>query len=389
MRNLTFETTSQNPRNGKIAVFSVGHLVNDLYMNQIQVLIPFWVLVGLSVSQGGFLVAAFTITSSLIQPFFGLLSDRKSYRWLIFCGTAWMAILLSLMGLTNNFLLLLLLAAVAGVGTAAFHPQASSMVAQYSGNRKSFSQAIFIAAGNVGWAITPLLFVPLVHHSGLKITPFFAVPGLLMSFLLWITVRKQAPVIQAQNTSVPILPALKRNAKELTTILLIVALRSLTYFSLIAFLPLYLHQRGVSLVISSRLVSLMLLTGSIGGLIGGFMADKYGRRRILVVSLLLATPLFYLFLVGEGWLSILFLALAGACLLATFSVTVTAAHRVISNNAGLASGLMLGFGTGIGGLGVGLMGVLADSAGMSVAIYSLICLPLLAGLLGFRLKTID
>ena len=105
----------------KIGIFSAGHLVNDLYMNQIQVLIPFWIIAGLSAAQGGFLVAAFTISSSLLQPLFGILSDRKSYRWLIFCGTAWMTILLSLMGLTHNYLLLFTLAMLAGLGAAAFH----------------------------------------------------------------------------------------------------------------------------------------------------------------------------------------------------------------------------------------------------------------------------
>jgi FSR family fosmidomycin resistance protein-like MFS transporter len=391
MRNISSSTSlpvAIKPQRGKIAALSTGHLINDLYMNQIQALMPFLVLVGFSISQGGFLVSAFTITSSLVQPLFGSLSDRKNYHWLIFCGTAWMAVLLSLMGLTQNYLLLLLLASLAGLGTAAFHPQASAMVAQCSGNRKSFAQAVFIASGNVGWALTPLLFVPVVQHSGLKITPVFAIPGLLISVVLWFVSRKRDTARETKSKS-PILPVLKQNAKELTTILLIVAFRSLTYFSLIAFLPLYLKQQDVSLVSSSRLVSLMLFTGSIGGLIGGFLADKYGRRYILIVSLTLATPLFYLFLICHGWLSIVFLALAGAFLLATFSVTVTAAHRIISNNTGLASGLMLGVGTGIGGLGVGLMGILADTTGMSVAIYTLICLPLLAGLLGFRLKTID
>jgi MFS transporter, FSR family, fosmidomycin resistance protein len=389
MATKVMTTTVMKPQVGKIGLLSAGHLVNDLYMNQIQVLIPFWVLAGLSVSQGGFLVAAFTVTSSLVQPVFGMLSDRKNYRWLIFCGTAWMSVLLSLMGLSTNYLLLLLLASLAGLGTAGFHPQASAMVAACSANSKSFVQAVFIAAGNVGWALTPLLFVPLILSFGMRGSLFFAIPGLVMSLLLWAVSRKAVFAAKASIAQPPVWPVLKTNARELTTILLIVAFRSLTYFSLIAFLPLYLKQQNVSLVTSSRMVSLMLFAGSIGGLIGGFIADKYGRRIILIVSLGLATPLFALFLMTQGWLSIFFLALGGACLLATFSVTVTAAHKVIRNNAGLASGLTLGFGTGIGGLGVGLMGILTDKAGINITIYCLVALPLLAGSLGFRLKTID
>ncbi len=373
----------------KIGIFSAGHLVNDLYMNQIQVLIPFWVLAGLTAAQGGFLVAAFTISSSLLQPVFGILSDRKSYRWLIFCGTVWMTILLSLMGLTHNYLLLFTLAMLAGLGTAAFHPQASKMVAQCSGSQKSFAQAVFIAAGNVGWALTPLCFVPLVNHYGMSISPYFIIPGLLISLLLWIISRNRTFVVTESKAKAPIWSTLKGHRHELTRILLIVALRSLTYSSLIAFLPLYLKEHHVPLVTSSQMLSFMLFTGSIGGLVGGFLADKYGRRLILITSLTLTTPLYILFLMTQGWLSIFFLGIAGAFLLATFSVTVTAAHKVIRNNAGLASGLTLGFGQGIGGLGVGIMGIVADTAGFDITIYCLIALPLLASLLCIKLKNID
>lgn len=389
MKNNDAMTVPQKPQTFKIGIYSLGHLVNDLYMNQIQVLIPFWVLAGLSAAQGGFLVAVFTISSSLVQPLFGMLSDRKSYQWLTFCGTAWMAVLLSFMGLTNNYILMFTLALFAGIGTAAFHPQASTMVSKYSGDRKSFAQAIFIAFGNIGWAVTPLLLVPLVSKFGISISPFFAIPGLIMSFLLWYISRKRTYNIQNKKIQTPAWPTIKKHSHELTNILLIVALRSLTYSSLIAFLPLYLKQHSVSLVAGSRMVSLMLFTGSIGGLIGGYMADKYGRKLILTTSLLLTTPLYVLFLITHGWISIFFLAIAGACLLATFSITVTAAQKVIQNNAGLASGLTLGFGQGIGGLGVGIMGIVADNAGFDITIYCLIALPLLAGLIGFRLKNID
>ncbi len=192
-----------------------------------------------------------------------------------------------------------------------------------------------------------------------------------------------------KRISQPAWPAIKENSRELTKILLIIALRSLAYAGLIAYLPLYLKAHGTSLVESSRMISLMLFTGSIGGLIGGFMADKYGRKPILVISLALTTPLYALFLITHGWISITFLAIAGAFLLATFSITVTAAQKIISHNTGLASGLTLGLGQGIGGLGVGLIGLLADHVGFSIAIYCLCVLPLIASLFGLNLKKID
>lgn len=368
----------------QIAVLSLGHLTNDMYMNQIQVMIPYMVLAGLSVGKGAFLVSLFTISSSLLQPVFGYLSDKRSQSWLVFTGTLWMSVLLGFLGLTSDYMWMMIIATLAGLGTAAFHPQASAMIASCSEKRKTFVQAIFIASGNIGWALTPLLAVPLINRYGVSVTPVFMIPGLVMSVSLWIASYRISPQPR-QHTPAHWEPLLKKQRQELIKIMLIVALRSLTYFSLISFLPLYLHQRGTSLITGSRLMFLMLFAGSLGGLLGGFLADKYGRKRVTMVSLCMTSPLFYLFLTSSGVLSLVFLALAGAFLLATFSVTVTLAHRVIVRNTGLASGLMLGFGTGIGGLGVGLMGMIADYAGVSFAVHLLIWLPLLAGLSAFRL----
>jgi FSR family fosmidomycin resistance protein-like MFS transporter len=336
-------------------------------------------------SKGAFLVSVFTITSSLLQPVFGLISDKHGRQWLVFVGTFWMALMLGLLGLTSNYMLLITLSALGGLGTAAFHPQASAMVASCSQSRKTFVQAIFIASGNVGWALAPLLFVPVIQHYGIGSTPFLMIPGVVISFLLWLLTRNIQLTAKNKNSG-NALAVLLQNKTELSKIMLVVAFRSLTYFSLISFLPIYLQQKGIPLVSGSRMVFIMLFTGSLGGLLGGFLADKYSRRMVIVASLLLAPPFFYLFTITGGWLSSVFLGLAGAFLLATFSVTVAAAHNIIKNNAGLASGLTLGFGTGIGGLGVGLMGVIADHFGVSLVINILILLPVVAAVIGFSLK---
>jgi len=380
------QTAEKRSRAGRVIALSAGHLVNDMYMNQLQVMIPFLVLAGISLSRGAFLVSLFTITSSLVQPVFGYYSDRKSNAWMIYTGTLWMAVLLGFIGIAPNYRLMMLIAILAGLGTAAFHPQASALVATCTQTRKTFVQAIFIASGNVGWALTPLLAVPLMNRFGVSASLLFMVPGIIISIILW-RYSRNLPVVDGRKRTADFFPLLKLHFPELFKIMGIVALRSLTYFSFISFLPIYLHQKGMSLTTGSRLIFLMLFTGSIGGLAGGFMADRYGRRLIAIVSLCVASPLFVMFLLTSGLTSIVFLALAGAFLLATFSVTVTLAHNVIKNNAGMASGLMLGFGTGIGGLGVGLMGLLAEHVGVKIVIDILVWLPLLAGLLSFRLKS--
>jgi MFS transporter, FSR family, fosmidomycin resistance protein len=381
----TISISAGKQHNGRLFSLSLAHLINDLYMNQLQVLLPYFVLAGLSVSRGAFLVSVFTITSSLVQPVFGLYSDNKNRQWLVYTGTLWMAVLLGLVGLSQNYSLLLVIVAFAGLGTAAFHPQASAMAAACSEKRKTFSQAIFIASGNVGWALTPLLFVPLVERHSLAVTPVFIIPGVIAAIVLWFTTRNiQAPV-KIKSTEA-VWPEVKKSWKELAKLMAVVALRSLTYFSLISFLPLYLKEKNISLISGSRLVFLMLFTGSIGGLIGGFLADKYSKKSVITISLLVASPLFYLFTITSGFVSDLALAFAGAFLLASFSVTVMAAQKALNKNVAFASGLTVGFGTGMGGLGVGLVGILAENMGVAFAVNILIWFPVLGGLLGLLIK---
>ena len=370
---------------GRIFSLCLAHLFNDAYMNYLQTLLPFMVDTGLGVGKGAFLISAFTITSSLLQPVSGYLVDQKNQRWMVYTGTIWMAALLGLVGVLKGYPLLILTVTLAGLGTAAFHPQASAMVTAVSGQRKGFFQAVFVASGNAGWALTPLLVVPFVQKFGLEMTPSFMLPGILVAVLLWFAAP--AGIAEKEKTVPPFLWISLRPVRiELTKLVLVVAFRSLTYFSLVAFLPLYLRERDIPLLTGSRLLSLMLFAGVVGGVVGGYLSDLFGRKAVIVGSLTLASPLFFLFLNTSGPLGTLLLGLAGAALLASFSVTIVVAQEFMHRSAAMAAGLMLGFGIGIGGLGVGVMGLLAEHLGLRFTIHMLVWFPLLAGLFGLSLQ---
>jgi len=376
--------SEETARQGRIAALSIAHMFNDWYMNFIQTLLPFFVAAGMGVGKGAFLVSAFTTTSSLLQPVFGYLADRRGQRWMVYVGTLWMAVMLGFLGTTGNYPMLMGLALLSGFGTAAFHPQAAAMVGALSGRNKGWHLSLFSAAGNIGWALTPLIMVPVVKSQGLEITPVFMLPGIVVALLLWLV----APNVRKAEAKArePLLPALRAAWAELTKVVLIVSLRSLAYFGLIAFLPLFLQTKDISLTQSSRLLFLMLFSGAMGGMLGGRLSDRFGRKAVIVGSLAASTPLFLLFQHAQGPVAIVLLCCAGAALLASFSVTVALAQELISRNAAMASGLTLGFGIGIGGLGVGAVGVLIERAGVDYAITLLALCPLAAGLLALMLK---
>ena len=379
-------TTSQ-VKWGTISVLSLAHLLNDMCTNFLPQLLPFLIATqGFSVTAGATLVAAFTISSSLLQPVFGYLVDQKGQRWLVYVGTLWMSLLLGVTGLLPGYPLLLLVSALAGLGTAAFHPQAAAMVGQASGNRKGFVLAAFIALGNLGLATSPLVLLPLFHHYGTGSTWIILLPGLLATVLLY----RFAPGPKLHKQRAPrldlVLIALKRSSAELGKLMLVVAIRSLVHTGLMTLLPIYLLARKFSPENTGYLLFATLAAGAVGGLIGGYISDRFGRKPLILVSLALAPVFFYGFLHTGGALSFAFLSMGAMALLSSFSVTVAAAQEVIPENKALASGLSLGFAIGIGGLAVTPLGKYADVYGVEAAVQLVFLLPLAAAFISLFLK---
>jgi len=374
---------------GTLSVISVGHTLNDLYSNFLPQMLPFLIVLipGFTATQAAVLVASFNIASSLFQPIFGFIVDGKGRSWLIYFGTLWMAVFLSPMGLFHSFRLMVVFAALAGLGTAAFHPPASAIVHGLNPRRKAVYQSAFVAFGNLGFALAPLLLVPLFQAFGLHATVLLILPGMLAATLLYFALPRQNRQTKEPSSLAVVWAALRKAARELSVILGVISLRSVAYTGLLALLPLYFHAHKVSNLSGSRMMTLMLFTGAIGGVTGGFISDRWGRKPLIVGSLILATPLFFGFIATKGLPSLIFLALAGAALLSSFSVTIVAAQETIPNQKAMAAGLSLGFANGLGALAVILVGKVGDIWGLGTAVTVLFSLPAAAGLVGLLLKS--
>ena len=373
----------------KIGILSLAHMLNDIYSNFLPQMLPFLIVLhaDFTATRAAILVAAFTITSSFVQPIFGYFLDSRGKRWFVYVGTLWMAIMLSLTGTVQNYWILVILAALAGLGTAAFHPQASKMVNILSGDRKAVVLSGFIAFGNCGFALAPLLLIPLFEFYGLEATVFTVVPGIFVAILLLLFAPRNDLLSGATTDLSAVLDSLKASSRELVAIISVIAIRSLAYFGMLTILPLYLKSQNLSNIAASHLLTIMLASGAIGGIVGGFISDYYGRKRLIVGSLMISTPLFFAFLYTNGTVSTIFLALAGAALMSSFSVTVIAAQEAIPDNKALAAGLTMGLAGGIGGLAVVAIGRIGDIWGLSAAVFVLFLLPILAGLLGLGMRS--
>jgi len=298
-----------------------------------------------------------------------------------------MAIMLSLTGIAQNYILIVIFAGLAGLGTAAFHPQASTMINVLSGSRKAVLLSIFIAFGNMGFALSPLLLVPLFQTYGLHATIVTVIPGILVALLLYFFAPRNESLIGTAPAFSVVLKSLKLVSHELSAIVGVIAIRSLAYTGMLTMLPLYFKSESLSNIAAGHLVTIMLAAGAAGGILGGLISDKFGRKRLIIGSLILATPFFITFLFTQGAISTIFLALGGASLLSSFSVTVVAAQEAIPENKALAAGLTMGFAGGVGGIAVIFIGRIADIWGLTSALSVLFMLPMIAGLFAFLMKS--
>ncbi len=363
-----------------MAVLSAGHLFTDVAQGSIPALLPFLISRDhLNYASASVLILAATISSSVIQPLFGHLSDRRSLSWLIPIGPVLGGVGVGLVGISPSYGLTFATVVVSGIGVAAFHPEGSRFANYVSGSRRSSGMSLFSVGGNIGFALGPVLVTPLVLIFGLPGTLLVIVPTSLMGLVL----AHELPRLQGFRGDLVagrVKPSDAPDAWGPFTILgLVIALRSFVYFGFVTFIPLYyIHDLHSSKAAGSAALSAMLIGGAVGTLVGGRLADRFGRRAVLRGSMLMLPPLIGAFLICGPALAMVFAALAGAATIATFAVTIVMGQEYLPGRIGVASGVTIGLSIGLGGVGAPLLGLLADADGLRSVFEVMLIFPVLA-----------
>lgn len=326
---------------------------------------------GYSYFAAALLVTAYQITSSFTQPAIGWLSDTKGITLSISISLLVSAVFIGLMGIAGNYYLIMIFAVIAALGHACFHPTALSIVSRSctSGNRGKLT-SFFVVGGNIGYAIGPVLAGGLVWWLGLPGLLLLILPAIVMVILL----RHLLPggMKGASCTVPPAQPekceGAQRSKRPFAILLVVSILRAWSVFAAITFLPAYLVSQGYDLVTASMIVTLMLLAGVAGQVMGGYISDWIGRKEFMILGFIASIPTFYVFFVTSGIVAIIALMLFGFALWSTFAVAVAMSHELMPGNIGLASGLMLGVAIGVGGLGVAVNGMIADHYSLAAAL---------------------
>lgn len=385
----TGEVTSDAPTGrGRLPLLFGSHLVDDFYQGAVPALLPFFAAerhyTGLA---AGGLTFAVTFLSSAVQPAFGWISDRTRVRWLIGVGLLVAGIGVGLSGVADAYPLTWLAITLAGMGVAAYHPEATR-AAREAGGRSTQAMSWFAVGGNVGVAVAPIVVTPVLMVTGLAGTPLLSIPAVLMALLLgFVGLARRRAAREAAPRPAAALPDGRDDWVRMGWLLGVIVLRSAAYLGLATFLVLYLvHDFGAPTAVAEPALTTFTGCGAVGTIVGGWLADRWGRLPTLRLGYAVATVGIVVIAVAPT-VPVVYAGcvLAGLGLYLPFAIHTTLGQDYLPKRLATASGLTTGFAISAGGVFTPLLGLLSDASGQRATIAVLIALPIVAFVLAARL----
>ena len=373
---------------------AIGHLVTDMQAGALPIVLPHLKeLFSLSYAQMATIVLTQNITSSVIQPVFGYITDKRSLPALLPYCAALAGAGFAAVGWVSSYVLLLLTVIIIGVSSASYHPQASKTVNFLSDeNSKAQNMGLFSLGGNAGMAAGSMMMTFLIGMSGgLHNTMYFVLPGILV-FCFMMHYMPEYKRVNLEHSLKRAAAKAKGNAEKLSyfglvMVLFFIFMRSTIHTGISTYLPLFFMKfRDAEPVFASLLVTVFLLGGVAGTYIGAVLSDKLGARAIIIGSMVLSIPpIWALDKVSTEFTIVTAVAFAGFFIIGSNATTIVLAQTMLPNNVGMAAGLTIGFSVGLGGLGVTILGVMADNYGLPFVIQLLTWLSVGATLMTVKI----
>ncbi|HIU63695.1 MAG TPA: MFS transporter [Candidatus Avacidaminococcus intestinavium] len=371
-------------------VLSLGHAFTDLNQGALPAILPFLIMSGnLSYASAAGLIFAMALSSSIVQPLFGLWADKASKSWLMPSGVLLAGTSLATIGYLPNYWSMFIAAIISGIGIAAFHPEAAKFANRAAGEKKGSGISIFSVGGNIGFALGPALVTPALLLWGLKGTIVLAIPAIIMFFVLGSQVKEFIPLLSASNqTQQADTILVKDEWGKFSWLTLAIVARSIIFYSLNTFLPLYwLKVLYQSEAVSGMALTIMFTAGAVSTLLGGRLADRYGVLNVVRLGFVLLVPSLYcLTMVKDVTLATLLLLPVAFSLFSISGPLVLLGQKYLPNKIGFASGVTLGLAVSIGGLVTPLIGQYADQHGLLATLTLLVFVPIFGSLVVLTLR---
>ncbi|MFI7413845.1 MFS transporter [Streptomyces sp. NPDC049627] len=366
-------------RNRAITLLSLGHACVDVYQGAVAALVPYFVAErAYSYAAASGVVLAASLLSSVVQPLFGALTDRRSMPWLLPLSALTGGAGVALSGVMGSYALTLAVVAGSGIGVAAYHPEAAR-AARDAAHGSHTAMGWFSLGGNVGFALAPLLVASVMATGGLGASPLLAVPAVVGAALCAAAVRSAGSRGGAADSGED---AGRDDWGSFLRLSGAVVCRSIVFVGLSAFVALHVRQRtGGGDVAGTAALCVLYLGGAVGTVAGGRLADRYGRLAVVRHAYVLTVLAVAGVVLVPGPPVYLFVALTSAGLYVPFSLHVTLGQDYLPRRVGTASGVTLGLTVSVGGLAAPAVGALADATSLQTALLPLIALPALGRLL--------
>jgi FSR family fosmidomycin resistance protein-like MFS transporter len=375
-----------------LIAISVSHLLNDTIQSVIPAIYPILKeSFHLSFTQIGLITLTFQLTASLLQPFVGLYTDHRPKPYSLAIGMGFTLVGLVLLSRATNFPVILCSAALVGMGSSVFHPEASRLARMASGGRHGFAQSIFQVGGNAGTSLGPLLAALIIVPSGQQSVGWFSLVALVAIIVLanvghWYKQNLYRLKTGAQAKDREGHPVMSRS-RIIWALAVLIALMFSKFFylsSMTNYFTFYLIDKFRLSVQEAQLhLFLFLFSVAAGTIIGGHLGDRFGRKYVIWGSILGVAP-FTLLLPYANlfWTGVLTIVI-GIILASAFSAILVYAQELVPGKVGMISGLFFGFAFGMGGIGSAALGRLADQT--SINFVFLVCsfLPLIGLLTAF------
>ncbi len=363
----------------------MAHFFNDLLQIVLQTSFPqFKEDYSLSYTQIGMITLTFQMTSSILQPFVGNYTDKHPMPYSFVIGMTFSLVGIVSLSFAGDYLSILMSAALIGVGSSVFHPEASKLAFYASGGRRGLAQSIFQIGGNGGTAVGPLLMTAIVVSHGqryISVFALFAIAGIILLFFIgrwyqnYLLHNKRK---LKKGMSMELFLPKKQLRKSFIVLLVLIFSKYFYVSSITSYLHLYLIEKfHFTIGKAQSYLFAYLFAVAIGTLIGGPIGDRIGRKYVIWISVLGVAPFTMLLPYANPFWALVLLVIIGVVIASAFPAIIVYAQELLPGRTGMVSGFFYGFAFGMGGIGAAFLGGLADEYGLIKVFYWCSFLPLL------------
>lgn len=379
-------------KNLQLIAVSTGHFTNDFYMNLIPpILFAFSSSMGLTLTQQSMIAFSIVVGGSLFQPIVGYLLDKIGKSVYLIIGIVWISFIMSIAGLITNYYLLIVIVGLASIASSIYHPLGSSIAINLSRESKGKSLSAFLTIGVFSSTFTPMIAIPIVNEFGLKYLTFLMIPGFLVAYFLKfakidkiecrVTADKKNKKIKKDNIS-------KDKVKYLLLLVCMSVIRAVFAKIMIVFGVQIMIMKGIGIIPAGIILTAHMFLSSVGILSGGYLSDKFGERRIMIIFSILLFGIYTITIFSHGLLVIIGIIFFGYALHGSLTANITMAHNILPENINLGTGIIMGLSFTIAGVLILVFGKFADIYGLMETAQVTACLSLIPIFISLYIKRI-